>query len=232
MEKLSFFINNQMVYVDYIVTKNKNMYLRVTKDNSLQVSAPERVPREEVEKFVNANLKRFLKYMNKSKANAPYSFEEKFVHIFGHKYPLQFITGVLKPECRISGKVFYILSKNGTNAENEKALIAYLKENLFDYIAARQIYYEKKMQVPYHDVKVVNKTTTWGTNNIRTKSISYSAKLLHFNKKVIDYVIIHELAHYHVPNHSDNFWAVVEKFMPDYKENKKELRSDETLTEE
>lgn len=232
MEKLAFFVNNQMVYVDYVKTKNRNMYLRVTKNNTLEVSAPERIDKLTVEKFVNDNLKRFLKYITKSKANALYSFQDKYVYINGHKYPLQFLTGFAKSECRISGKNFYILSKTGTDAENEKALIEYLKSNLFDYVAARQIFYEKKMNVPIHNCKVVNKTTTWGTNNIRTRNISYSAKLLHFNKKVIDYVIIHELAHYLVPNHSDEFWQVVEKFMPDYKEHKKELRNDETLTEE
>lgn len=232
MEKLSFFYNNQMVYVDYIKTKNKNMYLRVKKDNTLQVSAPDRVPQADVERFVYENLKRFVKFVNKSKENALYSFDEKFVYIGGHKYPIYFLTGFDKNECRISGKFLYVLTKNGTNAENEKTLTNYLKESLFDYIAARQIFYERFMKVPHHEVKVVNKSTSWGTNNIRTRNISYSLKLWHFNKKVIDYVIVHELSHYFEPNHSDDFWKVVQSFMPDYKNYKKELKYDESLTEE
>lgn len=232
MKQLSFFFNNQMIYVNYVVTTNKNMYLRIKKDNQLEVSAHSKVPEEDVRAFVEANLKRFVKFINKSKENALYSFADKTIYINGHKYPVQFITGVLKPECRISGKTFYILTKDGTEAENEKAVNDYIKSNLYDYIAERQIHFETLMEVKPHDVKVVHKTTTWGTNNLRTRSISYSSKLMHFNKKVIDYVIIHELAHYYVHGHDESFWRVVERYMPNYKEYKKELKNNASLTEE
>ena len=48
--------------------------------------------------------------------------------------------------------------------------------------------------------------------------ISYSSRLMHFDKHTIDYVIVHELSHYHEPNHSKKFWEIVQKIFPDYKE--------------
>jgi hypothetical protein len=49
------------------------------------------------------------------------------------------------------------------------------------------------------------------------------------DKKIIDYVIIHELAHTIEHNHSKNFWVIIENIMPDYKERKDWLRKNGNL---
>jgi predicted metal-dependent hydrolase len=46
-----------------------------------------------------------------------------------------------------------------------------------------------------------------------------------FDKNVIDYVIIHELCHLKEMNHGENFWKLVERFVPDYKQYVKKLRT-------
>ena len=43
-------------------------------------------------------------------------------------------------------------------------------------------------------------------------------------EELVDYVVVHELAHRKEMNHSNAFWNVVEKYMPDYKERRKKLR--------
>ena len=48
-------------------------------------------------------------------------------------------------------------------------------------------------------------------------------------KHLIEYVVVHELAHIKEKNHSKNFWALVEEFLPNYKVLVKELREFERL---
>ena len=232
MEKLGFYINNQIVYVDLKRTDNKNMYLKVTKENTLLVTAPKRVAKHKIEAFVAQHIDKFSEYINKAKAKVLFSFREEFIYIFGKKYILKTLTGFKKQEAVLKGKTLYIHSKEGDEEKMKILLLDYLKSLFNDYIIKKEKEYEKLMDIPAHTVRVVNKATTWGTNNIKTQSISYALRLVHYSEKVIDYVIVHELSHYIKPDHSEAFWNIVETYLPEYKEYMKQLRHDEALKEE
>ena len=63
----------------------------------------------------------------------------------------------------------------------------------------------------------------WGSCS-SNKNITINSKLIKYSKNAIRYVILHEFCHIRYMNHSKDFWALVAKYMPDYKEVKKELR--------
>ena len=54
-------------------------------------------------------------------------------------------------------------------------------------------------------------------------NLNFNCRLLFVPDRIVDYVVIHELAHRRFMNHSKAFWKEVEKYMPDYKERKKLL---------
>jgi predicted metal-dependent hydrolase len=54
--------------------------------------------------------------------------------------------------------------------------------------------------------------------------VNLSTRLLFAPRFVQDYVILHELAHLIEMNHSDRFWALVERYMPNYPEAEKWLK--------
>lgn len=62
----------------------------------------------------------------------------------------------------------------------------------------------------------------WGTCS-KNKNITINFKLIKYSKNAIRYVILHELCHLKYMNHSKDFWNLVQKYMPDYKEIKSEL---------
>jgi predicted metal-dependent hydrolase len=73
------------------------------------------------------------------------------------------------------------------------------------------------------NVKLKYTTSNWGSCS-STGNINLSSRLLFSPQEVIDYVIIHELAHTYEMNHSSRFWDLVRKAMPDYKEKEKWLK--------
>ena len=53
----------------------------------------------------------------------------------------------------------------------------------------------------------------------------FNINLIHLPTKYTRYVVVHEVCHLKHKNHSEKFWNEVEKFLPDYKQTKKELRN-------
>ena len=80
-------------------------------------------------------------------------------------------------------------------------------------------------QSPLGKVSIRQQSSRWGScsgsNNI---SINYS--LLFLPQEILDYVIVHELTHTKVRNHSEKFWNVVEGVMPDFKERRRWLKKE------
>ena len=63
----------------------------------------------------------------------------------------------------------------------------------------------------------------WGSCSIN-KNITINQKLISYNERAIRYVILHELCHLEYMNHSKEFWNLVQRYMPEYKQVKKEFK--------
>ena len=86
-------------------------------------------------------------------------------------------------------------------------------------------YYKQFVEnVPYPVIKFRTMKTRWGVCNRRDDSITLNTKLLEYDTKYLDYVIIHELSHLVHFDHSADFWNVVGKYCRDYKILRKEMR--------
>lgn len=78
-------------------------------------------------------------------------------------------------------------------------------------------------------IRLKNNQTNWGSCSSK-RNINLSSRLLFAPLEVLDYVIVHELAHLKEMNHSPRFWKIVSDVMPDYKEKEKWLsKHGETL---
>ncbi|MCB9298500.1 MAG: M48 family metallopeptidase [Lewinellaceae bacterium] len=89
----------------------------------------------------------------------------------------------------------------------------------------RRVHYlnDQHFQRPIGAVRLKYNFTNWGSCSAR-KNINLSTRLLFAPDDVIDYVIIHELAHLVELNHSPRFWRLVKEAMPDYEEKEKWLK--------
>ncbi|MBL7805389.1 MAG: M48 family metallopeptidase [Saprospiraceae bacterium] len=76
---------------------------------------------------------------------------------------------------------------------------------------------------PIRSIALKYSHSRWGSCS-RTGNINLSTRLLFAPREVQDYVIVHELAHLVEANHSDRFWALVERFSPQYKACEKWLK--------
>jgi predicted metal-dependent hydrolase len=113
----------------------------------------------------------------------------------------------------------------GFSSFDEKAKETYFKKLLLPYVSERTTYFEQLMNIPVGYIcKIRNMSSRYGVNSKNTKSLTFTTSLIHYDPKVIDSVVVHELSHYFEFNHSQKFYAIVYKYCPDYKMYHAKLR--------
>ena len=90
-------------------------------------------------------------------------------------------------------------------------------------IEQRAAYYAAKMGIAYGRISMRNQKTRWGSCS-SDGNLNFNCRLLYVPLELLDYVVVHELAHRRHMNHSAEFWKEVEKYLPDYKERKARLK--------
>lgn len=113
-------------------------------------------------------------------------------------------------------KVYLPKGKNN-QAEIVEAFAVFLREKAIEKITPRVIKWSKETGLEYNELKFMKLEKRWGSctpgNNI---IINVDAVKLPYS--LIDYLIVHELVHTKIKNHSKEFWAEVSKHTPNWKE--------------
>ena len=96
-------------------------------------------------------------------------------------------------------------------------------ENMVDDI---YIKFQKrwKERIPYPKVKLRYMTSRWGSCQPDRGKITLNSRLIDAPEGCLEYIVVHEFAHFIETNHSKAFWDVVEEFLPDWKKRRKLLR--------
>jgi len=113
------------------------------------------------------------------------------------------------------------------SGDQEKVLQAYdnfYKELAKEYLTQRTELFVQKMQLKYETLRFRKMKSRWGSCSSQ-KKITLNTELLKVDKALIDYVIVHELAHLVHMNHSKAFHALVERYLSDAKERRKKLKT-------
>lgn len=83
--------------------------------------------------------------------------------------------------------------------------------------------YSVQMGVTYGTISIREQKTRWGSCSAKG-NLNFNWKLVLMPEEILDYVVVHELAHRIQMNHSPAFWAIVERFVPDYKARRQWLK--------
>lgn len=90
-----------------------------------------------------------------------------------------------------------------------------LADQAVEYIPKRVKYYAEKENFAYNKITIKNLVSRWGSCSTKG-NLNFNCLLMLTPDYVIDYIVVHELCHLREMNHSEKFWAEVEKIMPDY----------------
>ncbi len=107
--------------------------------------------------------------------------------------------------------------------EPDTAEAELLKKKAQEILPSKVEYFSAKTGLNPSAVKITSAKTRFGSCSEKN-AISFSYILMRYPDDVIDYVVLHEIAHIKHHNHSKAFWEYIESFMPDYRERRKKLK--------
>ena len=111
-----------------------------------------------------------------------------------------------------------------------KEIRLFYKREAIRELSMRTKFWASQMQLFPKQLRFREQRTRWGSCSSRGM-INLNWRLIVFDKAIIDYVIVHELAHLKEMNHSSRFWDLVEKYLPDYDLTMRELKKKQQLCE-
>jgi predicted metal-dependent hydrolase len=117
-----------------------------------------------------------------------------------------------------------VLRVPGETGHLERRIIDFLRAEARRDIVARTAVHASRLGVTVKAITLRGQATRWGSCS-STGRLSYNWRLIAAPPYVLDYVCAHEVAHLVEMNHSEAFWATVERTLPDYRHGKAWLRT-------
>ncbi|ARS91261.1 M48 family metallopeptidase [Natrarchaeobaculum aegyptiacum] len=109
----------------------------------------------------------------------------------------------------------------------KRALETLYRRKARETFEERAEYYAEQMGVEYEKIEVRNQRTKWGSCST-TGTLGLNWRLMMAPQEIVDYIVIHELAHLREPNHTDAFWSLVAEHDPNYEEHSRWLEENST----
>ena len=104
-----------------------------------------------------------------------------------------------------------------TQSSIKPVLENFYRSRARDYLTERTNYYAKQMGVEYEKLELRNQRTRWGSCST-SGTISLNWRLIMAPPDIVDYLVVHELAHLIEQNHGRDFWRLVGEHIPEYKQ--------------
>ena len=205
-------------------SNRKTMSIYVDVDNSITVHAPIQMPIDKLEQIIDE--KRFwihksiteLNELNESRLNRSYVNGEGFLYL-GRSYRLKLGENLQRPLTLFQG--YFYLDESRVNSA-QQYFIRFYKEKGNVWIPKRTKYFSEIMGIHHKQIRILELKKRWASRS--EKSLNFHWKLMMAPLRIIDYVIVHELAHYLQPDHSIEFWSQVETILPEHHRGKDWLK--------
>ncbi len=201
--------------IEHIVKKGmKNSYISIKDEARVILKTPE-VSKEFVLKLLDDKELWIRKKLLFIKEHTPIRVKiEDEVLLFGEIYSVDELVSLRQKLQKI---------KINSHDKIHKCYNDFYKESALEYIVPRVKYFSKVMQLDYKEIKFRKMKSRWGSCN-SNKILTFNTELMKTKKELIDYVVVHELAHLKYMNHSKKFHALVEEFLPNSQYFSKELK--------
>jgi predicted metal-dependent hydrolase len=206
--------------------RRRTVGITVKRDGGLLVAAPARTSARKLEQAVRARLPWVRRKLAEFEALGPPPAPKRFVDgellpYLGRDYRLTLVDDPTRPVI-LDGERLELASH--LDGDARAAVVAWYEARAREYIDAAVARFAPLVGAAPATVVVCDLgKRRWGVCDHRTLKVSFHWQLVTQPPDLVDYVVVHELAHLHEPNHGPVFWRRVEDVLPDCKARRRRL---------
>lgn len=219
--------------IEYTLTRKpvKNMNVRINEKGEIRVSARSGLPVEEINDFIESKAEwiiRTLAAVERYNMVKPDNeiYEGKKCYYLGESCLVDIkqsdVHFIKKNENTIT-----IFSRDPNRRDIIKLqYLSWLKKEagaVFNNSVMRMHSLAEKENIPMPEISIRNMKTRWGSCNPKKQKVTLNLQLMKADLECIDHVVLHELMHFKYSNHGKEFYALIDKYMSDWKERRERL---------
>ncbi len=221
---MTYYLDDIPVEVERKKIKNLHLYVKPPYGD-VKVTAPKYVSEKEIKAFIEARRDWIIENVEKIKAVPVISYDTgDRIPIWGEFYTLSVLEDTrYSLTAHENGTADLIVREGCTQEQKEAFILEWYRKELTERVEILLPKWEAYTGLHCSGWQSKDMKSRWGTCNTKTKKIWLNVRLAEHPVECLEYVILHELAHTVVPNHGSEFKAILNEFMPEWKQYRKLL---------
>ena len=214
-------------YRHIVNPKLKHIYLTFDDEGNLVIKSP-KVPQRKIEQLLLKKaswINNSREKIQQKKGRAVDFSKTSECYYLGQPYPLG-LTHHTKKRVKLDfdGEKFTLLYHTYDERLFQNHLDRFYKNEALEQIPSHVAYWVEKMNFSPTDIRFRKTKRQWGSCSAKN-ALNFNTMIMKLPLDVIQYIIVHELAHIKHKHHQKAFWQLIERYLPDYKKRVQELKN-------
>lgn len=222
-------IKREIDGIEYILSRRAKKYINISvRNNEVFVSAPKRVPIYEIENVIKEKSDWVKQQLQNQHYKKSEFVDNKLIWYKGLQYEVRIVEAT-KDEVDIFGNTIILNVKNIDKEYAETVFNKWLykeAKSIYTCEVSRWLDIMNEYNLSMPQIQIRKMKSRWGSCIPSKKKICLNIALMNTPVACMEYVVLHELTHFIEANHSKNFYLIVEKYMPDWKQRKQVLNKE------
>lgn len=165
------------------------------------------------------SIKKHQRQIRRHPREAPREFLERESHyLWGRRYLLKINESCSPPGVAVDHRVLELAVPEGSSAElREKVLLKWCRAELRRQASPLLEKWAKRLNVDLRHFHIQRMKTKWGSSSPSRKTVRLNLELVKLPLECLDYVTLHEMAHFVVPNHGEQFRDLLDENLPGWR---------------
>lgn len=198
-------------------SKRKTASIYIERDSSITMIVPDGTTDLEIQNLLKQNEYKIYKYQAKRALLNEKAIKRELVNgqsflYLGRNYYLQYSDEV--DGIQFKGRHFY--APEGSEDKLKGMFKEFYRQRGKKFIEPRVYRFAEMMGLKVEAVSIIDLKNRWASCSVQRPKVNFNWKIMMAPVSVINYLIVHELAHFRHKRHSKDFWNEVDKIVPDY----------------